>query len=53
MTEKAMNILLCLAMAALAAPAAATGISTHVLDLAKGLGGAGVPVALDQRTAAG
>jgi 5-hydroxyisourate hydrolase len=41
------------ALATLAAPAAATGISTHVLDLAKGIGGPGVPVVLDQRTASG
>lgn len=32
-----------------ASPVAATGISTHVLDLAKGVGGAGVPVVLERR----
>lgn len=33
-----------------AAPASATGISTHVLDLAKGIGGAGIPVVLEARS---
>jgi 5-hydroxyisourate hydrolase len=51
--DEAMKTLMFAALAVLAAPAAATGISTHVLDLAKGIGGAGVPVVLDQRTAAG
>ncbi len=48
-----MKILLPLAIAAIAAPAAATGIPIHLLDLAKVIGGPGVPVVLDQRTAAG
>lgn len=35
-----------LSAAALAAPAAAATVSTHVLDLAQGIGGRGVPVVL-------
>ncbi len=43
-----------LAAAALAAtPAAAAEISTHILDLARGVGGAEVPVVLLRRDAAG
>ena len=48
-----MKPLLIAIAACLAMPAAATGISTHVLDLAKGIGGAGVPVRLDRRSADG
>lgn len=36
-----------------AAPAEAAEISTHVLDLAKGVGGADVPVTLSRRDASG
>lgn len=36
-----------------AAPAAAADISTHILDLARGTGGAGVPVTLARKDAAG
>lgn len=43
-----------LAIAALAPlPAVAAEISTHVLDLAKGVGGANVPVTLLRKSAAG
>jgi 5-hydroxyisourate hydrolase len=38
-----------LALGLLAAPAAAAEISTHVLDIAQGSGGANVPVALSRR----
>jgi len=40
-------------LVAAAAPAAAAGVSTHVLDVARGIGGAGVPVVLEMRAAAG
>ena len=40
---------LSLALAALPTPAAAADISTHVLDLARGVGGVGVPVTLSRR----
>lgn len=36
-----------------ATPAAAAEISTHILDLARGSGGANVPVRLERRDAAG
>ncbi len=36
-----------------AAPAAAAEISTHILDLARGTGGANVPVRLERRDGAG
>jgi len=38
-----------LALAALAAPASAAELSTHVLDLARGVGGLGIPVVLARR----
>jgi 5-hydroxyisourate hydrolase len=41
------------ALALAAAPASAADISTHILDLARGVGGAGVPVTLEQRDAKG
>jgi 5-hydroxyisourate hydrolase len=56
MQDKSMNIKHLLALMTLslvAAPAAAAEISTHVLDLANGVGGADVPVTLSQRDAAG
>jgi 5-hydroxyisourate hydrolase len=40
-------------IAAFATPAGAADISTHVLDLARGVGGQGVPVTLAKRTADG
>lgn len=44
---------LALPLAALAAaPAAAASLSTHVLDLARGTGGTGVPVVLERQAAA-
>lgn len=46
-------VLLPLAFGLLAVPAAAAEISTHVLDLAQGVGGADVPVTLSRRDAAG
>jgi 5-hydroxyisourate hydrolase len=42
-----------IALGLAAAPAAAGQISTHVLDLAQGVGGADVPVTLAQRDAGG
>lgn len=49
-----MKTMLSIAALLLAAtPAAATGISTHVLDLARGSGGAGVPVVLEMKGTAG
>ena len=44
---------LSLALAAFPAPAMAAEISTHVLDLAPGVGGAGVPVTLSRRDKGG
>lgn len=41
------------ALVLLAGPAAAAGVSTHVLDLARGVGGSGVPVVLEMRAADG
>lgn len=42
-----------LLLAGAAAPAAAADLSTHVLDLARGVGGRNVPVVLVKRTADG
>lgn len=42
-----------LAIGLAASPAAAADISTHVLDLARGVGGKGVPVTLSRRAADG
>ena len=50
---KIINILLALLLGAVALPAAAAEISTHVLDLARGVGGTAVPVTLSKRDAAG
>jgi 5-hydroxyisourate hydrolase len=47
------TIALALLLGTMATPAAAAEISTHVLDLARGVGGAGVPVTLSQRGADG
>jgi 5-hydroxyisourate hydrolase len=44
---------LALAIAIVATPAAAADISTHVLDLARGVGGRAVPVTLSKRGADG
>lgn len=44
---------LALLLAPIAAPAAAADISTHILDLAQGVGGKAVPVVLSKRSAAG
>lgn len=44
---------LAFALALSAAPATAAGVSTHVLDLARGVGGAGIGVTLEVRTAKG
>jgi 5-hydroxyisourate hydrolase len=41
------------ALAALPMPAAASEISTHVLDLATGTGGAGIPATLERKNDAG
>lgn len=46
-------LLATLAAGLLAAPAGAAEISTHILDLAQGVGGAGVPVTVSRRDAAG
>lgn len=43
------TIALTLLLAAVATPAAAADISTHVLDLARGVGGKTVPVTLSKR----
>ncbi|KQU61965.1 5-hydroxyisourate hydrolase [Sphingomonas sp. Leaf339] len=43
------SIALALLVAAAATPAAAADISTHVLDLARGVGGKAVPVVLSRR----
>ena len=49
-----MRVALLLAMAAVSpVPAAAAEISTHVLDLARGVGGADVPVVLLQKSETG
>ncbi len=44
---------LALLIGAVATPAAAAEISTHVLDLARGVGGKAVPVTLSKRSADG
>ncbi|ENY81047.1 hydroxyisourate hydrolase [Sphingopyxis sp. MC1] len=50
---KMSRLLTAIALGLVAAPAAAAEISTHVLDLAAGVGGANVPVTLSKRDAAG
>ena len=50
---KMTSLLTAIALGLVAAPAAAAEISTHVLDLAAGVGGANVPVTLSKRDAAG
>ena len=50
---KATHFILALLLGGAAGPAAATEISTHVLDLARGVGGTGVPVTLSRRDSAG
>jgi 5-hydroxyisourate hydrolase len=47
------TIALALLLGAAATPAAAADISTHVLDLARGVGGKAVPVVLSKRSASG
>ncbi len=47
------TIALALLIGAAATPAAAADISTHVLDLARGVGGKAVPVTLSKRSADG
>ncbi|RSU45423.1 hydroxyisourate hydrolase [Sphingomonas sp. S-NIH.Pt15_0812] len=47
------TIALALLIGAIATPAAAADISTHVLDLARGVGGKAVPVTLSKRSANG
>jgi 5-hydroxyisourate hydrolase len=47
------TIALALLIGAAATPAAAADISTHVLDLARGVGGKAVPVVLSKRDADG
>lgn len=47
------TIALALLGAAFATPAAAADISTHVLDLARGVGGTGIPVVLLKRVGNG
>lgn len=50
---KMTSLLAPIALSLIAVPAAAAEISTHVLDLAEGVGGANVPVTLSKRNAAG
>lgn len=50
---KMTSLLAPIALGLIAAPAAAAEISTHVLDLAAGVGGANVPVTLSKLDAAG
>lgn len=50
---KMTRLLVPIALCFNAAPAAAAEISTHVLDLAEGVGGANVPITLSKRDAAG
>jgi len=50
---KMTSLLAPIALSLIAVPGAAAEISTHVLDLAKGVGGANVPVTLSKRDAAG
>lgn len=47
------TIALALLIGAVATPAAAADISTHVLDLARGVGGKAVPVTLSKRSVDG
>lgn len=47
------TIALALLLGAAATPAAAADISTHVLDLARGVGGKAIPVVLSKRSAGG
>lgn len=47
------TIVLALLIGAVATPAPAADISTHVLDLARGVGGKAVPVTLSKRSADG
>ncbi|MBB5699439.1 hydroxyisourate hydrolase [Sphingomonas yantingensis] len=47
------KLALALTAAFVASPVAAADISTHVLDLARGVGGKGVPVVLSRRAADG
>lgn len=46
---KKSGLVVALTLSLVAAPAAAAEISTHVLDLARGVGGADVPVTLSRR----
>ena len=48
-----MKAILTLLALCLATPAGAAEISTHILDLARGVGGVGVPVTLSKRSADG
>lgn len=50
---KMTSLLAPIVLGLIAVPAAAAEISTHVLDLAEGVGGANVPVTLSKRDAAG
>ena len=50
---KLTGFLVPIALSLVAAPSAAKEISTHVLDLAKGVGGAEVPVTLSKRDVSG
>ena len=50
---KMTSLLVPIVLSLIAVPAAAAEISTHVLDLAEGVGGANVPVTLSKRDAAG
>jgi len=50
---KMTGLLAPIALGLIATPAAAAEISTHVLDLAEGVGGVNVPVTLSKRDAAG
>lgn len=50
---KMTSLLAPIALGLIAAPTASAEISTHVLDLAEGVGGANVPVTLSKRDAAG
>ncbi|MFS0772999.1 hydroxyisourate hydrolase [Sphingomonas sp. 1P08PE] len=50
---KTIALALALSVGTIATPAMAADISTHVLDLARGVGGKGVPVTLSKRSADG
>lgn len=50
---KTIVLSIALALTATSVPAAAAEVSTHVLDLARGVGGEGVPVILFKRDAKG